>query len=80
MDKHSLEVCTPIADPAMQTQPLLNFGAGYIQRSVSGLPRQGDAFPWLTSFHYAADAKLLRKGKVDDKNLRFTPKRSEVTA
>jgi monooxygenase len=80
MDKHALEVCTPVANPTMSTQPLLNFGAGYVQRSASGLPRQGDTFPWLTSFHYSADAKLLRKGKVADKNLRFTPKRSEAAA
>ena len=63
METQGFEVCTPVADPAMATQPLLNFGAGYVQRSLGELPRQGSAFPWLMSWSYASDAKLLRKGR-----------------
>lgn len=76
MDAKSLEVCTPVADPQMATQPLLNFGAGYVQRSLSELPRQGKAFPWLTSWNYASDVKLLRKGAIANKHLQFTPRRT----
>ncbi|GFD77526.1 flavin-binding monooxygenase [Tenacibaculum sp. KUL118] len=68
--------CTPIADPNMKTQPLLNFGAGYIQRSLDKLPRQGMHFPWSMSFNYAEDVKIFRKGRVDDPALKFE-KRTE---
>jgi cation diffusion facilitator CzcD-associated flavoprotein CzcO len=71
MDKHRWQACVPRADPAMPTAPLLNFGAGYVQRSLDQLPRQGSAFPWSMSWNYAADERLFRRGSVDDKHLRF---------
>ena len=79
MDERGLEVCTPIADPAMPTRPLLELGSGYVRRSLDELPRQGVAFPWLSPGNYAADSKLFRRGKVNDERLRFTP-RSARTA
>lgn len=75
MDKKGLEVCTPVVDPKMETQALLNFGAGYVLRSLDKLPRQGKAFPWTMSWSYAADAKLFRKGQIADKHLQFSPRR-----
>ena len=71
MEEHGFTQCTPIADPNMETQPLLNFGAGYIQRSLEQLPRQGTQFPWSMSFNYAQDVKIFRKGRVDDPALKF---------
>ena len=71
MEEHGFTQCTPIADPNMETQPLLNFGAGYIQRSLEQLPRQGMQFPWSMSFNYAQDVKIFRKGRVDDPALKF---------
>ena len=71
MEEHGFTQCTPIADPNMETQPLLNFGAGYIQRSLEQLPRQGMQFPWSMSFNYAEDVKIFRKGRVDDPALKF---------
>ena len=71
MGEHGFTQCTPIADPNMETQPLLNFGAGYIQRSLEQLPRQGMQFPWSMSFNYAQDVKIFRKGRVDDPALKF---------
>ena len=76
MKHHGFLQCTPIADPDMETQPLLNFGAGYIQRSLDKLPRQGMHFPWSMSFNYAEDVKIFRKGCVDDPALKFE-KRAE---
>ena len=55
----------------MPTRPLLDFAAGYIQRVVDQLPRQGDRMPWLTSMDYQADVKLLRADSVVDPELRF---------
>ncbi|MDG9930410.1 MULTISPECIES: NAD(P)/FAD-dependent oxidoreductase [unclassified Pseudomonas] len=71
MDANGLEVCTPVADPGMETLPLLNFGAGYVQRSLGSLPRQGARFPWAMSWNYFADEKMFRHGEVADRHLRF---------
>ena len=77
MDAHGYDTARPEpADPAMPTRPLLNFGAGYIQRAIDQLPRQGDRAPWLTSTSYASDVKLLRRLPVHDPELRFS--RSEA--
>jgi len=79
MNKRGFTQCTPIAEPDMETQPLLNFGAGYIQRSLDKLPRQGTRYPWSMSFNYAEDVKIFRKGRVDDPALKFE-KRHEKRA
>lgn len=71
MNKHDYAVCTPIADSSLTTQPLLNFGAGYIQRSLDVLPKQADTFPWSMSWNYGEDVKIFRKGKIDDPALQF---------
>lgn len=82
MDDIGADVCYPeLPTPDMPTRPLLDFGAGYVQRSVDSLPRQGLGYPWLTSMNYQADAKVLRGGPVEDSNLRFTSRaRTEVFA
>jgi monooxygenase len=87
MDAHGYDVCRPeVADPAMPTRPFLDFEAGYIQRAVATLPRQGDRAPWLTSMDYSSDRKLLLSGRIDDPELQFSarpvvaPTDSEVAA
>lgn len=71
MNECGVDVCTPRVPPGLKTEPLLNFGAGYVQRSASTLPRQGTAFPWTMSWSYASDARVFRKGRVDDPALEF---------
>lgn len=71
MNGRGFTKCTPVAEPDMETQPLLNFGAGYIQRSLNKLPRQGMHYPWSMSFNYAEDVKIFRKGRIDDPALKF---------
>lgn len=72
MDGHGYDTARPeLADPALPTRPFLNFGAGYIQRAINKLPRQGDRAPWLTSMSYAGDVKLLRHLPVEDPEQRF---------
>ncbi|MEU6480376.1 NAD(P)/FAD-dependent oxidoreductase [Streptomyces sp. NPDC047017] len=72
MDRLGHDICRPEpADPAMPTRPFLDFAAGYIQRAVDQLPRQGDRSPWLTSMDYHSDVKLLRAQSVVDPELRF---------
>ncbi|MNE96727.1 FAD-containing monooxygenase EthA [compost metagenome] len=56
----------------MKTRPLLDFGAGYVQRALDQVPRQGPGEPWVMSMDYFRDIKLLRRGKVADKCLEFS--------
>lgn len=73
LDAAGFDICRPeVSDPAMPTRPFLDFAAGYIQRAVEHLPRQGDRMPWLTSMDYHSDVKLLRTGRVDDPELHCT--------
>ncbi|GAX54584.1 flavin-containing monooxygenase [Streptomyces olivochromogenes] len=73
MDATGADICRPeLPDPAMPTRPLLDFGAGYVKRSLHVMPRQGLAYPWLMSMNYHSDVKLLRGGPVEDDNLQFT--------
>jgi hypothetical protein len=61
------------------TQPSLDFGAGYVQRAVDLLPRQGDRPPWRTSLNYYRDAKLLRHMPVEDPELHFSRSAARTT-
>jgi monooxygenase len=73
MDERGYDTCRPeLADPDMPTRPFLDFAAGYIQRAVPLLPRQGNRMPWLTSMDYSADVKLLRADSVVDPELHFS--------
>ena len=73
MDAHGYDTCRPeVGDPAMPTRPFLDFGAGYIRRSVDQLPKQGDRLPWLTSMDYRTDVALLRADSVVDPELHFS--------
>ncbi|MFC4863348.1 flavin-containing monooxygenase [Pseudomonas sp. MAHUQ-62] len=72
MDDHDHAVCQPLAPAGMETRPLLDFGAGYVQRVLANLPRQGPGMPWVMSMDYFKDVKLLRKGPVADACLQFS--------
>jgi monooxygenase len=73
MDAHGYDVARPEpSDPDMPTRPFLDFAAGYIQRAVDQLPRQGDRMPWLTSMSYSSDVKLLRADSVIDPELHLS--------
>ncbi|WKG02134.1 NAD(P)/FAD-dependent oxidoreductase [Mycolicibacterium sp. HK-90] len=71
LDAHGYDTVRPIADPGMETLPLLDFAAGYVQRSADEIPRQGLDGPWVMSMNYTYDTALLRNGPVVDANLKF---------
>lgn len=74
MDDQGRAVCVPERPATVaQTRPLLDFGAGYVKRALSALPRQGDGPPWVMTFDYFDDARLLRRGSIDDPALKFSP-------
>ena len=79
LDAHGYDAVWAEADPAMPTRPLLDFGAGYVQRALDRLPKQGPKAPWLMSMSYYTDRRLLR-GDVADENLHFARARQPEMA
>lgn len=61
----------PVAPQGLRTRPLLDFGAGYVRRSLDRLPRQGLRSPWLMPMSYFADRRELLRKPVIDGFLRF---------
>jgi monooxygenase len=76
MEATGTDQCTPRLRPAdadMPARPWIdNFSAGYIQRDLERLPRQGDREPWINPQNYAKDKKMFRKAPVDDGVMHFT--------
>ncbi|WP_016997987.1 alpha/beta fold hydrolase [Kocuria atrinae] len=71
MDGIGAASARPVAPDGLKTKPLLDFDAGYIQRALDGLPKQGTRSPWLMSMNYLADRRELRSRPVVDEFLRF---------
>lgn len=72
MDKKGYQVCTPRFDSQrFKPEPLLNFNAGYVLRSIDEMPRQGSAAPWKMHQNYLRDSLSLRYGTVDDAYLQY---------
>ncbi len=79
MDEHGFDEAVPVNhDPSMTTRPLLDFAAGYVQRSLDQFPKQGSKAPWRLGQNYAQDLVTLRHGKLDDGTMRFS--RARATA
>jgi len=73
MDSRGYDTCVPVNDdPAVTPQPLLDFQAGYVLRSVDQFPRAGSRAPWRLGMSYAHDVVILRHGKIDDGSMRFS--------
>ena len=62
----------PVRDESVAEVPLMDFDAGYIQRVVHTLPRQGTAAPWALKQNYLHDALALRRARLDDGVLRWS--------
>ena len=61
----------PVAPEGLRTRPLLDFDAGYVQRSLDQLPRQGDTAPWRMAMNSFDDRRQLLRKPVVDRFLRF---------
>jgi hypothetical protein len=67
MDEQRYAYCVPESpDPSAPTRPLLNFGAGYVLRSMHEFPKQGATPPWELNMDYLRDRKMLLDGPVND--------------
>jgi monooxygenase len=72
MDAHNYEVCVPRFDNnAFETEPLLDFNAGYVLRALDVLPKQGSKHPWKVYQNYVKDVMALKWSGVDDKYLEY---------
>jgi len=72
MDRRDYVSCVPVSgDSNMPTRPMLDFGAGYVQRAVDRFPRQGTG-AWEVKTSYREDLKRLRYGALADGILRFS--------
>jgi len=67
--------CTPRLLPEDQGMPkrdwIQDFSAGYMQRAMKALPRQGDHAPWLNTQNFTADKKMVRHAPLEDGRLIF---------
>jgi monooxygenase len=74
MQVHRYGRCAPeVTDPSITEQPLLDFSAGYVLRSIDQFPNQGSRSPWRMRMNYPLDARAIRFGAIDDGTLRFSP-------
>lgn len=60
LDRHGFTSAWPQEPPAgEETRPIMDFAAGYIQRSAALLPRQGSSGPWKVHQNYLVERRLL---------------------
>lgn len=80
MDDQAKSICVPRRpDADIPARPLLDFKAGYVQRSLEALPKQGPTYPWKMTLDYTADRRSLRRRPVLDPVLTLTnPKQAKL--
>jgi monooxygenase len=79
MDAHGYDQAVPVNDdPGVTEQPLLDFQAGYVLRSIHEFPKAGSRQPWRLGMNYAQDVLTLRYGRIDDGAMRFSRRRVPV--
>ncbi len=79
MDEVGADTCVArLPYPHMPTRPLLDFQAGYVQRALDALPRQGMQAPWQLPMSVLEDTRVLRDGPLEDRNLEFTRMRGRA--
>ncbi len=71
MTKTGADYAVPEAPADLETQDLLDFSSGYVQRALPTLPRQGTVAPWKTYQNYVMDMITIRYGKLEDGHIRF---------
>jgi cation diffusion facilitator CzcD-associated flavoprotein CzcO len=72
LDRNGYAAATPLAPAEGGTEPFIGLSAGYVQRSLTALPRQGSRAPWKLYQNYVRDLLLMRRGPLEDEGIRFT--------
>ena len=73
LDAGGLAVATPVAPPEGADLPFLDLAAGYVQRSLAQLPKQGSRAPWKLHQNYLRDVRMMRRGPLEDEGITFAP-------
>jgi cation diffusion facilitator CzcD-associated flavoprotein CzcO len=72
MDATHADTVVPVHDdPTAPTRPLMDFGAGYVQRALDQLPKQGADAPWHLAMDYREDVEHLRNQPLEHTALAF---------
>ena len=74
-DSGDLQVTPRVAsaDADMPARPwIVDFPAGYMERSMHLFPKQGDRQPWLNTQNFAEDRKTIRNAPLQDGSLIFS--------
>ena len=66
MKRDGHDVCTPRADPAVETRPVMELTAGYVKRAEAMLPKQGDRIPWRVPQNYVRDFAAMTFRRIDE--------------
>ena len=72
MKEKGLTRVVPVAPEGMTRRPILDFQAGYLQRSIHNMPAQGDGSPWLNVQDYRHDCEELIEKPLEDDALHFS--------
>ncbi|BBZ20974.1 flavin-containing monooxygenase [Mycolicibacterium gadium] len=79
MDAQGYDIArADVVEDGMATRPMLDLSAGYVQRALDRLPKQGDGDPWRVSMNYYYDVEMLREGSVVDPHLQFASSEQAV--
>jgi monooxygenase len=76
MDANGHRIAVAPRDPTVAERPFMDFEPGYVLRSLDALPKQGARSPWRLSMSYILDVFKIRRERVDDGVLQFTPGRA----
>lgn len=71
LDQEGMDWCMPRLGSGVETEELLDFSSGYIQRARSELPRQGRHAPWKAHQNYIRDLLDHHLGGTSDGALVF---------
>jgi monooxygenase len=73
IDRKGYRWCMPqMNETSVETRPLLDLAAGYVQRAMREFPKQGVKAPWYFPQNYFIDSLMMRLGKIDDGVMRFS--------
>lgn len=70
-------IAMPKAPEGMTKRPWIDFDAGYIQRVIDTLPKQGDHAPWINTQNYIRERKVLLEKEFPD--IEFSASQSAAT-
>lgn len=80
MDAQGLDTVIPVAPDDLVARPWIDFEAGYIQRVVDQLPKQGHRDPWQNRQDYKFDKSVLMKAAIEHEGLVFSSSQKREAA